>query len=663
LLRDSDAQVRLAAFLGLADQPPTDLAAAALARALRAGVVRGDAWLADAATAAAARNDAPFLKTLAARSAAGPAGPETLEIAAIVAEHWARGGPTDKVGALLASLSGGEPAVNESILRGLARGWPKGRPAVVDQATEAVLKQLTLESTAVGRAQLVRLAGLWGNQALGRMGTEIASALLAAVKDEKLSESRRVNAALQLVELRANDFDAAKQLLDSIAPGTASELAAGLVEAVALSKAPQVGQALVEILSKVVPAVRARVLRIMLGRADWSPALVEALERNRVQVSELALDQKQALSTHPNREIAERAKKLLARGGGLPDPDRQKVLEKLAPLLKEGGDPARGKLVFVQQCAKCHRHGGEGGQVGPDLSGMAAIPRNELLIHILDPSRNVEGTFVQYSVATTDGRVISGLLASETKTSVELIDAEAKRHIVLREDIDQMAASKKSLMPEGFEKQVTVSELNDILAFLTQRGKYVPLDLHKAATIASSRGMFYDANSQVERLIFPDWTPKTVDGVPFVLLDPQGGRVPNAVLLYSPEGKFPPQMPKAVEIPCNSPARAIHFLSGVSGWGYPYGRKGTVSLIVRIHYIDGTVEDHPLENGVHFADYVRVVDVPGSKLAFTLRDQQIRYLAVQPKKQETIQRIELVKGPDESAPIVMAVTIERGNGE
>ena len=75
--------------------------------------------------------------------------------------------------------------------------------------------------------------------------------------------------------------------------------------------------------------------------------------------------------------------------------------------------------------------------VGPDLTGMAAQPRSELLIHILDPSRSVEGNFVQYTVATTDGRVISGLLAAETKTSVELIDAEGKRHVVLREDIDR----------------------------------------------------------------------------------------------------------------------------------------------------------------------------------------------------------------------------------
>ncbi len=136
----------------------------------------------------------------------------------------------------------------------------------------------------------------------------------------------------------------------------------------------------------------------------------------------------------------------------------------------------------------------------------------------------------------------------------------------------------------------------------------------------------------MERLVFRDWSPKTFEGVPFLLVDPQGDRVRNVVLLNGPNGEFPPRMPKAVELPCHAPAKAIHLLSGVSGWGFPYGQKGTVSMIVRLHYADGSVEDHPLENGVHFADYIRVVDVPGSKLAFNLRGQQVRYLVVIPRR-------------------------------
>jgi len=84
-----------------------------------------------------------------------------------------------------------------------------------------------------------------------------------------------------------------------------------------------------------------------------------------------------------------------------------------------------------------------------------------------------------------------------------------------------------------------------------------------------------------------------------------------------------------------------------------------VSMIVRLHYQDGKKEDHPLINGEHFADYIRKVDVPGSQFAFFLEGaQQIRYLAIHPKRGQTIREIEFVKGPDRTAPIVMAATVE-----
>ena len=108
----------------------------------------------------------------------------------------------------------------------------------------------------------------------------------------------------------------------------------------------------------------------------------------------------------------------------------------------------------------------------------------------------------------------------------------------------------------------------------------------------------------------------------------------------------------------NAPARAIHLLSGMSVLGFPAGREGTVSMIVRIQYEDGTTEDHELKNGVHFADVNGGQDVPGSKLAFRLGGQQVRYLTVTPGKKDTIASIELVKGSDRTAPIVLAATVE-----
>jgi hypothetical protein len=117
-------------------------------------------------------------------------------------------------------------------------------------------------------------------------------------------------------------------------------------------------------------------------------------------------------------------------------------------------------------------------------------------------------------------------------------------------------------------------------------------------------------------------------------------------------------MPRSVVLPCNSAAKAVHLLGGVSGWGFPGGRKGSVSMIVRLHYADGVMEDHKLLNGEHVADYIRRVDVPGSEFAFAVRGQQLRHVTVVPQRDGVIQKIELIKGDDATAPIVMAATVE-----
>jgi hypothetical protein len=560
---------------------------------------------------------------------------------------------------LLTALAGAEPRTADVILSGLAKGWPKDRAPALTAALEKTMADLLPRLTLAARGDLFRLATAWGSKALDRHAEEISRALLGIVTDEKQTDDKRIEAARQMIQQRPADAALADQLLAAITARTSPELTAGLIEAAGGSTAPETADALLKRFSRWPPSARAAALRALLVRPASTQTLLDAIDAGKVPLGELTLDQKQALAVHPERGIARRAKELLDRGGGLPSADRQKVIEELLPLVKRGGNSERGQLVFRKHCAACHTHGGEGAHVGPDLTGMAVHPREHLLAEILDPSRSVEGNFRIYTVTTTDGRVLSGLLASESRTAVELIDAEAKKHVLQRDEIDKLAASPKSLMPEGFEKQLTKEELTDLLEFLTRRGRFLPLPLDRVATAVSTRGMFNDEKESSERLVFTDWKPKTFEGVPFHFIDPQGDRVPNVVLLHSSRGTVPPRMPKSVTLPCNAPAKAIHLLSGVSGWGYPQGEKGSITLLVRLHYADGQAEEHPLRNGEHFADYLRRVEVPGSKFAYTLlRGQQLRYLALQPRRPATIASIEFTTGGDRTAPVLMAVTVE-----
>ena len=656
-LRDADAQVRLMALLALADAPPTENTATEIAAAFADPAIQADAHLLDAATAAGAKSGRLLLSAVAASSDKRLSGPDVLQRIGIIAEHVSRGGISDPA-ALLTTLQTSQPEIATAILTGLARGWPRDAQPSLTPAIETALTDLFEKLPAAGKSQLVSLATRWGSQQLAKQIDALAAGMLADAEKAEFSDDARLAAANQYVALMKSSPAAAK-LLDLITPRTSPELARGLIDSLAKSESGDVGRALIDRLGSFTPAVRPAALQVILSRSDWTAALIAAAQRGSVQLAELSLDQKQALANHPDRRLAGQARRLLEAGGGLPNLDRQKVLDQFLPLTKEKGDAAAGKVVFMKHCAKCHTHAGEGTKIGPDLTGMAVHPKAELLVQLLDPSRNVEGNYRIYTALTSDGLVINGLLASETKTSIELIDSEAKRHVVLREDIENLRGSAKSLMPEGFEKQVTSDEIANLLEFLTQRGKFVPLPLEKAATIASTSGMFYSEDARQERLVFDDWSPKTFEGVPFQLVDPQGGKVRNAILLNGPSGKFPPTMPRSVSLACNMPAKAIHLLSGVSGWGFPGGQKDSVTMIVRLHYADGQTEDHKLLNGQHFADYIRRVDVPSSTFAFGLRGgQQLRHVSVIPKRAEAITKIDLLKGEDRTAPLVMAVTVE-----
>jgi putative heme-binding domain-containing protein len=552
-----------------------------------------------------------------------------------------------------------EPLIQTATLKGLARGWPANQPPKLDDRTEKALKDLFVVLPIAARGQLAQLGKKWGSKSLAEQSKVIVQGFLKTASDTKQTDTERISSAKQACEFGASDPEVAKAVLELITAQLSPEVGLGMLEAVSLSDQSETGNAMVERFPDWTPNLRQTAIRILLSRTIWTEALIASLEVNKLRISELSLDQKQALLQTGNKKITDKAKVILARGGGLPNADRQKVIDDSMFATTQSGDANLGKIVYKNQCSKCHQHQGEGVKIGPDMTGMAAHPKKELLIHIMDPNRDVEGNFRQYVVSTKGGKILTGMLASETKSSIELIDTEAKKQTVLRDDIDEIKASDRSLMPEGFEKQLSKPDLVNLLEFLTQRGKFLPLPLDKIATIVSTKGMFHSEEATVERLIFPDWKPKVFQGIPFNLVDPQGDKYPNVIMLHGTNGTIPPKMPKQVKLACNGPANAIHLLSGISGWGFPATPKGSVSMIVRLHYDDGKTEDHLLKNGEVFADYIRKIDVPDSTFAFLLRGQQIRYLAVRPKRPtEIIKDIEFVKGSDGTSPIVMAVTVE-----
>jgi tRNA A-37 threonylcarbamoyl transferase component Bud32/outer membrane protein assembly factor BamB len=204
--------------------------------------------------------------------------------------------------------------------------------------------------------------------------------------------------------------------------------------------------------------------------------------------------------------------------------------------------------------------------------------------------------------------------------------------------------------------------------------RYQPVPLGPAAT-ASSADQVLTSNPPAKgnkgsegRVLLPDWGPRQVNGVPFVLTGPQAG-ANNVIVLNGPLGRYPPKMPTAVAVPIGVPAAAVHLLGGVGGWGWPFKgtrdhpapAEGAVALTVRLRYADGTAEDHPLRHGVEYADWVSKDDLPGAKVAAELQGGRcLRYLAVKCGRTDVpLAAVEFVKEPnDVSAPLIVGLTVE-----
>src|SRR5205823_8711535 len=137
----------------------------------------------------------------------------------------------------------------------------------------------------------------------------------AQVKNEALSSEERINAARELVGQRPADKETVQTLLDLITPRTPSDVAAGFLQALQATDAKDAGPMILERLPSLTPAARAAGLGVVLSRPAWTKDLLAGADKGKLQLAELTLDQRQALTDHPDRTIRDKAKELLKRGG------------------------------------------------------------------------------------------------------------------------------------------------------------------------------------------------------------------------------------------------------------------------------------------------------------------------------------------------------------
>ena len=129
-------------------------------------------------------------------------------------------------------------------------------------------------------------------------------------------------------------------------------------------------------------------------------------------------------------------------------------------------DVRNGRAIFQQSCGACHRMYGEGGVLGPDLTGSNRINLDYLLFNVLNPSGDVPDAYRLVVVTTRDGRTFSGTVIGETDRQLTLREVGREPAIISKADIQSRETTPLSMMPQGLFDALLDREVIDLVAYL-----------------------------------------------------------------------------------------------------------------------------------------------------------------------------------------------------
>ncbi len=361
------------------------------------------------------------------------------------------------------------------ILDALDRALAGRRRIDMPAAWPDAFRQLSASASADVQARLTALAVKFGDPAA-------LVALLELVGNRDADVALRRSALAALVGAKAKGLP---PLLGELLEEPA--LRGEAIRALAAYQDAQTPDWILAIYAELTPSEKRDALNTLAARRPWALRLLAAVGDERVPSRDLTADVIRQLRQHKSEEIDEL---IVAVWGTVQETsaDAAETIAKYRELLETTPttepDLALGRAVYAKTCAQCHRLFAAGGDIGPELTGSNRANLEYVLTNVLDPSALIGKDYVAHSIVTDDGRVLTGIIRRETDDALEI--ATANETIVLpRDEVDEVAPSTKSMMPDDLVRTLSEHELRSLVAYLA-----APAQVPMLATVDNVAGLF-----------------------------------------------------------------------------------------------------------------------------------------------------------------------------
>ena len=294
---------------------------------------------------------------------------------------------------------------------------------------------------------------------------EAIKSALAQVQDSKLKTVQRQ----ELVEVfgQIDTPEAIPVLLQLAANDQQASIRSAALASLQSYPEEQIGQQVIGFYPTLPPEVRPAADSLLASRANWTRLWLTSIEKTPSLKEAIPLSTVRRMLLHDDKQIAALIRQLWGSVQGATTEQMKERIDGFSRLINNTtGNPYNGQQIFAKQCGKCHTLFDQGGEIGPNLTTYKRDDLGNMLLNIVNPSIEIRKGYENFVVFTNDGRTLNGFIEDEDNRVVVLKGLDGQRIVVLRDEIDEMSAIRRSIMPEGILETLTEQQVRDLFAFL-----------------------------------------------------------------------------------------------------------------------------------------------------------------------------------------------------